>query len=257
MRPRISARRVAVLGTITLFLATAAYMPCGSLTAATISGTLKTAAGKPIRAALTIHDLSTPRTTTQTPFDHQFATKSDGTFSLTNIPAGKYEFCVEAPQKNALDPCIRTPGGAPTLTVAGSGCSGPVILGVQITPAGSALPLPASGLLVETSGTVSAQLSVNSADVSLTPLGDTVSAVTANDSLDATASSGPVTLTLTADTATATASLQVASSLPFISSISQAEWPAGKQTSPGYRESPPGNPPAARFTSQWSPPQQR
>jgi hypothetical protein len=95
---------------------------CGSvswsLPAATISGTLKTTAGKPIRAALTIHDLSTARTSTQTPFDHQFATKSDGTFSLTNIPAGKYEFCVEAPQENVLDPCIWTPGGAPAFTVA-------------------------------------------------------------------------------------------------------------------------------------------
>jgi hypothetical protein len=95
-------------------------MLCVPLAAATISGTLKTTAGKPIRAAITIHDLSTPRTPGQSAFDRQFASKSDGTFSLGGIPAGKYEFCVEAPQENALDPCLWTPGGAPTLTVAAS-----------------------------------------------------------------------------------------------------------------------------------------
>jgi hypothetical protein len=101
-----------------MILIVAASTLCTPLPGATISGTLKTTAGKPIRAALTIHDLSTARTSTQTPYDHQFATKSDGTFSLPNVPAGKYEFCVEAPQENVLDPCIWTPGGAPAFTVA-------------------------------------------------------------------------------------------------------------------------------------------
>jgi hypothetical protein len=73
--------------------------------AATISGTVQISASKPIRASLTIHDLST------------------GTYSLSGVPAGKYEVCVDAPQENVLDPCIRTPGGAPTITVGASDIS--------------------------------------------------------------------------------------------------------------------------------------
>jgi hypothetical protein len=70
------------------------------------SGQLSLATGRPIRASLSIHDLSTPRTTGHKPYDHQSASKADGTFSLTGVPAGKYRICVDAPQENVLDPCL-------------------------------------------------------------------------------------------------------------------------------------------------------
>jgi len=123
--------------------------------AATIFGTVKTTANTPIRAAITIHDLSTPRTAAQTAFDHQFASKSDGTYSLANIPAGKYEFCVEAPQANALDPCLWTPGGAPTLTLAASDAIANhaitvdtgYMLNLRVNDPGAILPPSKSGVI--------------------------------------------------------------------------------------------------------------
>jgi hypothetical protein len=75
----------------------------------TISGTVTTTAGKPIRAAVTVHDVSTARVQGQTPFDRQYASKSDGTFLFSNVPAGKYQICVEAPHENVLDPCLWSP----------------------------------------------------------------------------------------------------------------------------------------------------
>jgi hypothetical protein len=72
--------------------------------AANLSGTITLPTNKPIRATLTLHDLSTPRTLGSRPFDRQFASKPDGTFSLTGIPAGKYRICVDAPNDNILDP---------------------------------------------------------------------------------------------------------------------------------------------------------
>jgi hypothetical protein len=86
---------------------------------AVITGTLN-ASGSPIRASVTLHDFSTSRTQGQQPFDHQFASKADGTFSIANVPPGTYQICVEAPQANVLDPCLwsQTP---PTVTVPASG----------------------------------------------------------------------------------------------------------------------------------------
>ena len=82
-----------------------------SCSAATISiaGSIRTAGGKPIRGAVTVHDLSGGRTAGQTPFDRQFASRSDGTFTISGVPAGKYQICVEAPQENVLDPCVWSP----------------------------------------------------------------------------------------------------------------------------------------------------
>jgi len=72
----------------------------------TVSGSLETTTGKPILASITLHDISTARTQGQIPFDRQFASKSDGTFTVTGVPAGQYQVCVDAPQENVLDPCL-------------------------------------------------------------------------------------------------------------------------------------------------------
>ena len=74
--------------------------------AATFSGAVMLPNGHGVRASLTIHDLTTPRTAGQKPFDRQFASKADGTFSLIGVPAGKYRICVDAPPANVLDPCL-------------------------------------------------------------------------------------------------------------------------------------------------------
>ena len=111
-----------------VMVGTLSLMASVSLTGATISGSLATTAGKPIRAAITLHDLSTSRTVGQAPFDHQYASKSDGSFSLTGVPAGKYEICVEAPPDNVLDPCVWSPS-RPTITVA----AGDAVTGLKVT----------------------------------------------------------------------------------------------------------------------------
>src|SRR5665213_2115631 len=111
--PKMLRRSVIITGMLGMSL-----MNSGPLLAVTISGTVKTTTGKLIVAAITIHDLSTARVAGQAPYDHQFASKADGTFTLSGVPPGKYEFCVDAPQAQVLDPCIWTPAGAPTLTVA-------------------------------------------------------------------------------------------------------------------------------------------
>jgi hypothetical protein len=89
---------------------------CASGNAATISGTITVPPSHGIRASLTIHDLSTPRTPGHKAFDRQFASKANGTFSITGVPAGKYRICVDAPNENALDPCIWS-ATQPTWTV--------------------------------------------------------------------------------------------------------------------------------------------
>ena len=81
-----------------------------------MAGTVTLPNGHGVRASLTIHDLSTPRTAGQKPFDRRFASKSDGIFSLPAVPAGKYRICVDAPQANVLDPCLWS-ATQPTWTV--------------------------------------------------------------------------------------------------------------------------------------------
>ncbi len=34
------------------------------------------------------------------------ASKGDGTFAISSIPAGTYEFCVDSPQELVVDPCV-------------------------------------------------------------------------------------------------------------------------------------------------------
>lgn len=92
----------------------------GAADTGSLAGTVRTSAGEPVRAAVTIHDLTTPRTTGRTPFDRQFASKSDGAFLIESVPPGKYEICVDGPQKAVLDPCVWSPP-APSVTVTEGG----------------------------------------------------------------------------------------------------------------------------------------
>jgi hypothetical protein len=89
-----------------LTIAALAALGAAGLSAANVSGTVQTAAGKTIRASITIHDLSTPRTAGNTPFERRFGSKPDGSFQITGVPAGTYEFCVEALPDSVLDPCM-------------------------------------------------------------------------------------------------------------------------------------------------------
>ena len=110
----------------------AATLPAGC---ATLSGTIIVPLNRGIRASLTIHDLSTPRTPGHKAFDRQFASKANGTFSITGVPAGKYRICVDAPNENALDPCVWSTT-QPTWTVTDTSnltnVNIPVAVGTQI-----------------------------------------------------------------------------------------------------------------------------
>lgn len=114
-------------------LAAVALLFLADTQAATVSGTVVTRDGKKIAAILTLHDLSTTRTVGSTPFDHQFSSKSDGTFSLSNVPPGQYEICADAPNAAVLDPCEWTRGGAPRITIKGTAASPlPVMVEVKV-----------------------------------------------------------------------------------------------------------------------------
>ena len=106
-----SSRRLLVSHIVAAFITVAV-----SSDAATLSGTVTLPPNRSIRASLTIHDLSTPRTPGHKAFDKQFASKANGTFSITGVPAGKYRICVDAPNENALDPCVWS-ATQPTWTV--------------------------------------------------------------------------------------------------------------------------------------------
>ena len=72
---------------------------------ASIQGVVIGSDNVPVRAALILHDLGTPRTAGNLPFDRQFGSLQDGTFTLDSVPAGTYEICVESPKELVLDPC--------------------------------------------------------------------------------------------------------------------------------------------------------
>jgi hypothetical protein len=95
--------------------------------AGSISGSIAAADGAPIDAALTLHDLTTARVAGAHSFDRQFASKRDGTFALSGIPAGRYEICVDAPHQLILDPCRW--GTTERITVA----AGSAVTGVNLT----------------------------------------------------------------------------------------------------------------------------
>jgi hypothetical protein len=138
-----------------MFVASIALACLASLpgTAATISGTVTIPGGHGVRASLTIHDLSTPRTAGQKPFDHQFASKADGTFSLSGVPAGTYRICVDAPQANVLDPCLWSATQQTWTVSASQAVTGVVIevqtgamLRVHVNDPQAALPQPQGGI---------------------------------------------------------------------------------------------------------------
>jgi hypothetical protein len=121
--------------------------------AGSITGTITAADGTAVDAALTLHDLSTARVSGANPFDHQFASRRDGTFSLSAIPAATYEICVDAPHLQVLDPC-RWGGSTKKATVtAGGTVTGfdltvkrGYLLQVRVNDPSQVLPPPVGGL---------------------------------------------------------------------------------------------------------------
>ena len=84
-----------------------------------ISGKISAVDGTPVDAALTLHDLTTARVVGAKPFDRQFSSRRDGTFTFANVPVAQYEICVDAPQLSVLDPCRW--GGSTKFTVTATG----------------------------------------------------------------------------------------------------------------------------------------
>jgi hypothetical protein len=88
----------------------------------------------------------------QAPFDRQYASKSDGTFLFSNVPAGKYQICVEAPHENVLDPCLWSPtvnvvdisNGAPVSGLAVQVATG-YMLQVHVNDPAALLPAAVGG----------------------------------------------------------------------------------------------------------------
>lgn len=110
-----SVKKLSFLPGIAILLVSLWMSESGS--AATISGNVTIAGEKPIRAALTLHDLSTRREAGHLPFDRRFASHTDGSFSIAGVPAGRYEVCVDAPAEDVLDPCDWS-DSAPSVAVA-------------------------------------------------------------------------------------------------------------------------------------------
>jgi len=118
-------------------------------------------------------------------------------------------------------------------------CTGPIIGGVEIMPSGSTQWQPTSGLMVGSSGTLklnaacldsSAQLSVDGSGVTLTSVTSSGASITASYSVDSSAPAGSrnLTLTTTSNGGSAGTTLEVASSLPFIDTISPSWWQTGQ-----------------------------
>lgn len=118
----------------------------------TISGTVMSSDGRSIDAALLLHDLATPRIAGSTPFDHEFSSKKDGSFSLHKIPPGTYEICVDAPHRSVLDPCKWRPTQSRITVTAGQTVSNiglvvdpGYVLRIRIKDPGKLLPVGNGG----------------------------------------------------------------------------------------------------------------
>jgi len=111
-------RRPKCLRHIGLSFLVAGFALYGAATPGAISGVVSSDDGATVAATILIHDLSTPRVGQATPFDHQFTSKSNGTFSLTGVPPGKYELCVENPKAAIVNPCEWSSGPPDSFTIA-------------------------------------------------------------------------------------------------------------------------------------------
>jgi hypothetical protein len=138
--------------TLRIGLAISAFTLSGA-DAGSISGKITAADGTTVDAALTLHDLSTARVAGARPFDHQFASKRDGTFSLSGVPAATYEICVDAPHLQVLDPCQWEGSTKKATVAAGNTVSGfdltvrrGYLLQVRVNDPGKALPAAVGGL---------------------------------------------------------------------------------------------------------------
>jgi hypothetical protein len=153
-------------------------------------------------------------------------------------------------------------------TYNGPTCSSPVITGIQIMPQGQTQTQPTSGLLVNSSGTLSvnaacidssAQLSVNSSDVMVTSGEVSNGTILANYTVLQGAQPGSRTLTLTTTSngASTNTTIEIASTEPFIDSITLNSWPAGQTTGvtitgAGFGGGPGGTPGTVSFGSQFN-----
>ena len=121
---------------------------------ASIEGTVKNSSGKGLRASIVLHDLSTPRTTGNVPFDRQFASKGDGSFLIGFVPPGKYEFCVSAMNERVLDPCVWTNSAVVVTVASGQSLTGVVVpvetgvlLQIRVNDPQGLLPAPKGGVV--------------------------------------------------------------------------------------------------------------
>ncbi len=78
-----------------------------------IAGTVNTTDGKSVPNAIVM--LNVLPGVEGTPYHAQGQTGGDGTFSFTQVPAGKYQVCPQAPNTDLLAPCSWTT--SPTVTV--------------------------------------------------------------------------------------------------------------------------------------------
>jgi hypothetical protein len=83
-------------------------------TSASISGTVLSSDGTPLAAVLAVNSnapISSPSLTT--------TSASNGSFQLSNVPAGTYQICVTVQSGPFVDPCLWNPGGT-TIPLAAS-----------------------------------------------------------------------------------------------------------------------------------------
>src|SRR5205085_1444112 len=84
---------------------------CVAQTNASLSGTVVDDAGKPVAASVIVRRNAMP------PLNARVQAGQDGTFSISNLPAGGYTVCVQVIGGGYLDPCSWSPE-APSVQIA-------------------------------------------------------------------------------------------------------------------------------------------